>query len=222
MTLISSVVPLLRGYWFAPLRTTPNSVGLQLLYHSLFLLLSLKILSPCFLVLVNPVLNSYCPAYTVGCQGRWATTSTYLLGDVRAEHLHHLLTFSTSLSTYFGHKRANCLNFLTASITKFGYEILSTYGRDISTDLGGHSPVSRVLFEYKRSTKNLLLFSFGVPPVPKVLLGVLYEFKVGPDYLGISDSFEQAALEVYPSLVVAQATAVANSLQRLLNLARAD
>ncbi|GMN20844.1 hypothetical protein TIFTF001_047184 [Ficus carica] len=55
-----------------------------------------------------------------------------------------------------------------------------------------------------------------------VLLGVLDEFKVGPDYLGISGSFEQAALEVYPSLVVAQATAVANSLQRLLNLARAD
>ncbi|GMN63233.1 hypothetical protein TIFTF001_032295 [Ficus carica] len=90
------------------------------------------------------------------------------------------LTFSASLSTYFGHKRANCLNFLTASITVIGL-------------------------------------------CPKlVLLGVLDEFKVGPDYLGVPGSFEQAVLEVYPSLVVTQATTVANSLQRLLNLARGD
>ena len=69
---------------------------------------------------------------------------------------------------------------------------------------------------------GLLVEHSGIPPVPKVLQRVLDEPEVGPDYLGVSGSFEQAALEVYPSLVVAQATAVANSLQRLLNPARAD
>ncbi|GMN30382.1 hypothetical protein TIFTF001_041449 [Ficus carica] len=64
-------------------------LGLRLLHHSPFFFLGSENLSLCFLVLVDPILCSYSSTYTISYNGWKATTSTHLLSNICAKHLHH-------------------------------------------------------------------------------------------------------------------------------------